>query len=836
MRNSLGDLWKWAPLGVVPLALAFGLTNVSAQSAPPFDPAIDVQLFDMNPGPRTFMGVADGSTEEKGQYSLDFLLTFLTDPFVIYNVDENDDTIINTRTDVVSSLFAGQLTGAYGLTDGLHLGVSLPLVFSMRGDGLDPSSGNMASGGLQATGLGDLRLEAKGRILRSSNMGAAWMAGVTVPTSFGAGGNDYLGDDLPSARGGVATHYDIANDLIRVGANVGVVLRKPRQIYASEVGQQLTYGAGAALNITEDFAVIGEAFGRTALTAIELDASPLEVGAGMRAQATDSFSILAGGGVGVVSGIGSPGLRFVVSVGYAPDLGDSDGDGISNMRDKCPLIEEDFDEFEDSDGCPENDNDGDRREDSLDKCPNDKEDIDGFEDEDGCPEADNDGDKILDADDRCPNDAEDGRSPYSKDGCPADKRDSDDDGVSDLHDQCPDDYEDEDEFEDWDGCPEADNDHDGIADEDDNCPMCPEDMDGFNDTDGCPDLDNDNDGISDREDSCPDKPETFNDNADDDGCPDRGAALATLDGNRLLLAEEPRFSSSNALRNRRTLAGVARVMRMQSDVLVWRVVVAARREATDDLTRAKSQARADAIRTELIRGGLAENRVEAIGAVSSNAVIAIAAVERGDADQDFICPESLRAKPRMPSEEVTTTAPAVVSEPAAPVPAAPVRAEPAVVADADGDGIPDASDQCPDKAETANSYQDDDGCPDTIPKKLKRFTGSVKGINFKTGSSEIASSSKKLLKATAKTLKEFPDLKIEVSGHTDNVGDAAKNKKLSQDRAEAVVKALVAEGLPSEMFSAIGFGADKPIESNEKRRGRKANRRIEFKMLNSGAK
>ena len=175
----------------MPLVLTSGFGTAQAQGEPPFDPAIDVQLFDMSPGPRSFMGVASGETEEKGQYSLDFLLTFLTDPFVIYNVDEDNDTIVNTRTDVVSSIFAGQLTGAYGLRDGLQLGVSLPLVFSMSGEGLDPASGGMASGGLQATGFGDLRIQAKGRLLRKASMRAAWMAGLTVPTSFGAGGNDF---------------------------------------------------------------------------------------------------------------------------------------------------------------------------------------------------------------------------------------------------------------------------------------------------------------------------------------------------------------------------------------------------------------------------------------------------------------------------------------------------------------------------------------------------------------------------------------------------------------------------------------------------------------------
>jgi len=625
------------------MALAFGLGSDSANAEPPFDPAIDVQLFDMSPGPRTFMGVSDGDTEAKGQYSLDFLVTFLTDPFVIYNVDNAQEEIINTRTDVVSSMFAGQLTAAYGLTSDLQLGVSLPLVFSMHGDGLDPSSGNMASGGLQSTGLGDLRIEAKGKLVRSSTKGVAWLVGLTVPTSFGAGGNDYLGDDLPSGRGGVAAHIDIAGGKMRLGANAGVLLRKPRKVYASEVGQQLTYGAGAAYNVTEDFSLIGEAFGRTALTAIELDASPMEVGGGMRAQATDSVSVLAGGGVGVIGGIGSPGLRFLMSVGYAPDLGDTDGDGITNMRDKCPLIEEDFDDFEDSDGCPENDNDGDRREDSIDKCPNDKEDIDGFEDEDGCPEYDNDNDGILDAKDRCPNDAEDGRAPYAKDGCPADKRDSDDDGVSDLDDACPDAYEDEDGFEDWDGCPEADNDHDGIADDDDSCPLCPEDVDGFEDGDGCPDLDNDHDGVDDRTDACPDEPETINGVSDTDGCPDNGAPVAELDGNRLLLQTSPRFTGSDVLRNGRSLRAVARVMAMQADVTMWRVVVAARSQRTEDLTRAKSQAQADAIRQALITGGLSENRVEAVGAVSPNQVIAIAAVAREEVSEEFECPAAMKA-------------------------------------------------------------------------------------------------------------------------------------------------------------------------------------------------
>ena len=98
-----------------------------------------------------------------------------------------------------------------------------------------------------------------------------------------------------------------------------------------------------------------------------------------------------------------------------PDpFADHDGDGIPDVRDKCPNEPEDKDGFEDEDGCPELDNDQDGLLDAGDKCPNEPEDVDGFEDEDGCPELDNDRDGVPDASDRCPNEA----GPGTSDGCP----------------------------------------------------------------------------------------------------------------------------------------------------------------------------------------------------------------------------------------------------------------------------------------------------------------------------------------------------------------------------------------------------------------------------------
>ena len=119
-------------------------------------------------------------------------------------------------------------------------------------------------------------------------------------------------------------------------------------------------------------------------------------------------------------------------------IGDLDGDGILDDKDKCPRDPEDKDEFQDEDGCPEPDNDADGILDASDKCPNDPEDKDGFQDEDGCPDLDNDGDGLADKVDACPNEPEDKDGIDDDDGCP--DCDDDKDGVPECpepKDKCP---------------------------------------------------------------------------------------------------------------------------------------------------------------------------------------------------------------------------------------------------------------------------------------------------------------------------------------------------------------------------------------------------------------
>lgn len=100
---------------------------------------------------------------------------------------------------------------------------------------------------------------------------------------------------------------------------------------------------------------------------------------------------------------------------------DSDNDGIPDDTDNCKDISEDFDGFEDKDGCPDYDNDFDGLYDKQDNCPHEAEDFDGFDDKDGCPDPDNDNDGIADTQDKCPNRAETINEYKDDDGCPDEK-------------------------------------------------------------------------------------------------------------------------------------------------------------------------------------------------------------------------------------------------------------------------------------------------------------------------------------------------------------------------------------------------------------------------------
>ncbi len=101
-------------------------------------------------------------------------------------------------------------------------------------------------------------------------------------------------------------------------------------------------------------------------------------------------------------------------------------------------------------------------------------------------------------------------------------------------------------------------------------------------------------------------------------------------------------------------------------------------------------------------------------------------------------------------------------------------------------------------------------------------------INFDTGKFEIKPESQPVVDQIAALLKDNPDLKLSVEGHTDNVGTPQANKTLSEQRAKAVGAAVVAAGVDAARLSALGWGQEKPIADNRSEEGRAKNRRVEI--------
>ena len=141
--------------------------------------------------------------------------------------------------------------------------------------------------------------------------------------------------------------------------------------------------------------------------------------------------------------------------------------------------------------------------------------------------------------------------------------------------------------------------------------------------------------------------------------------------------------------------------------------------------------------------------------------------------------------------------------------------------DRDNDGVMDSEDRCPDVKGTA----DNAGCP-----KIENAKFNTQRIQFVTGSSTLTAASKTMIKEGANLLnsEDFKSLKVEVRGHTDNVGKPASNLILSEKRAKAVMAELVKNGVRADRITAVGYGDTMPIADNATAEGRAQNRRVAF--------
>ncbi len=150
--------------------------------------------------------------------------------------------------------------------------------------------------------------------------------------------------------------------------------------------------------------------------------------------------------------------------------------------------------------------------------------------------------------------------------------------------------------------------------------------------------------------------------------------------------------------------------------------------------------------------------------------------------------------------------------------AAPAPVPAAVVADSDGDGVPDSIDACPNTP--VGAHVNARGCWAYDAKVLFAFDSSV-----------INPDAFAMLDNGVEVMLNNPDIKVEIDGHTDSRGPAAYNQKLSEARALAVANYFISHGVEAARISAVGFGETMPVASNDTEAGRAQNRRVELKVV-----
>lgn len=162
--------------------------------------------------------------------------------------------------------------------------------------------------------------------------------------------------------------------------------------------------------------------------------------------------------------------------------------------------------------------------------------------------------------------------------------------------------------------------------------------------------------------------------------------------------------------------------------------------------------------------------------------------------------------------------PAPVEPPPPPPP--PPPAEPhCSELDSDGDGVNDCDDRCPNTP--AGTVVGPDGCEIQVAVDLR-------GVEFDFDRSTLRPESRQTLDEATEVLRQYPDIRVEVAGHTDSIGTEEYNQGLSERRAAAVYEYLVNNGIDASRLSSRGYGELQPIADNTSREGRQRNRRVEL--------
>jgi OmpA-OmpF porin, OOP family len=249
-----------------------------------------------------------------------------------------------------------------GVGERLALGVNLPTILYQDGDDIAPLVDNAA---LPRTALGDVGFNAKATLLPTGELGGFGLGAIARLTTPTGNASSYVSER--SVTGELRLLAELRLIAVALQATAGARVRGTEQTYLGEAfGHDLPWGLGISLRpqvlgIDDKGRWTWDLLLRGALaTTPSLGASaqsPVLYGASAR-YTVGEISAIAGVELPITDAIGSPSVRAVLGLGWAPRFLDQDQDGVSDDKDECPELEEDLDGLEDSDGCPEDDGEG----------------------------------------------------------------------------------------------------------------------------------------------------------------------------------------------------------------------------------------------------------------------------------------------------------------------------------------------------------------------------------------------------------------------------------------------------------------------------------------------
>lgn len=365
---------------VLLLSLAVPLTPALAQDAGDSGNKINLSHARYDATGTGFSVLASPQTLGLLQGGGGFTMHFSDETFVIYS---RSNGTLTRDGGVIQSQFVLDIHAAIGFGF-MDVGFVLPVAPVIVWGG-DPTGGDFPVQENDLGAVGDLTVIPKVRIVDPAKTGFGF--GVQLPVSLPTGhGARYMGD------GGVTFAVDLLAELrkgpVRGLFNFSPVHVRPKFEYADFVRQVgLDWGAGVEVSLSPMIGMRSEVWGSYSYMGSEANRFTGEWSASLVLTPSEMISLELGGGTGI-AGFGVPTRRVHAGVRItSPERGDKDGDGILDSRDQCPDAAEDFDSWDDSDGCPDPDNDGDGIPDGDDACPENAENVGVGYDDDGCPDV-----------------------------------------------------------------------------------------------------------------------------------------------------------------------------------------------------------------------------------------------------------------------------------------------------------------------------------------------------------------------------------------------------------------------------------------------------------------